>query len=51
MTVELDLKPELEAGLMAQASTSGKIEEYLLRCISFHAYSSLNPKPLTSAGV
>ncbi len=31
MTVKLDLKPELEAGLMAQASTSGKtIEEYLL---------------------
>jgi hypothetical protein len=34
MTVTLDLKPELEAGLIAQAEASGKtLEEYLVSMV------------------
>jgi hypothetical protein len=34
MTVTLDLKPELEAGLMAQAQANGKtLEEYLVSMV------------------
>jgi hypothetical protein len=34
MTVTLDLKPEIQAGLMAQAQSSGKtLEEYLVSMV------------------
>lgn len=47
MTVKLDLNPELEAGLMAQASTSGKtIEEYLVLMVEGAVLAT--PTTLTS---
>lgn len=44
MIVKLDLKPELEAGLMARAKASGKtIEEYLLSMVE----GAVLPTPTT----
>lgn len=44
MTVTLHLKPEVEAGLQAQAQASGmELEDYLLTLVEEAAYSSAAP--------
>lgn len=46
MTVTLKLKPEVEAGLLAQAQANGMtLEEYLLSMVEGVALS-MTPKPL-----
>jgi len=54
MTVTLNLKPELEAGLLAQAHASGMtVEEYLLSvvegAVSPTVQSALSPEARASA--
>ena len=45
MTVTLDLKPELEAGLLAQAQAGGKtLEEYLLSMVEGSVLPSAGPR-------
>ncbi len=48
MTFTLDLKPELEAGLVAQARAGGKtVEEYLLSLVQGWVEGTALPDPGT----
>jgi hypothetical protein len=44
MTVTLNLRPELEAGLLAQALASGKtVEDYLLSVVESAVFAGMKP--------
>ena len=46
MTVTLHLKPEVEAGLLAQARASGMVlEDYLLTVVEDAAFAAKDEKP------
>ena len=51
MTVTLHLKPEVEAGLLAQAQASGMVlEDYLLTVVEEAAFATGDEKGSSNAG-